>query len=238
VDSLRQAASCLGLKGNVSIVRDFFGFRRGVLPPDPEGELVEISLRRQLRLLEGRIIHVNVIAVGADQFSDDDRIELDYCIFRLRNIYSQVSLGVGRVEHHNISTTAANGLDNPTTFADVKELREQFTIPNDGIDVFVPHNWNVTTSSGQVVSGLTPAEPACEKGGKDDASSLGLFGSLQTARTFAHEIGHYLGLDHPENLPDNLMTPSSDADDIRDSVELTSSQGATMRKHCTARDGC
>ena len=95
--SIRALAGCIGVDGDISVLRDFYGFIRGQLPPDPTGADVSVSLKRQVTRLEGDHFHLNVIQVGSDQFTDNDFIEIDYSIFRIRNIYEQVSLGVGRI---------------------------------------------------------------------------------------------------------------------------------------------
>ncbi len=71
-------------------------------------------------------------------------------------------------------------------------------------------------------------------------------GSDAVARTFAHEIGHYLGLphNHGDDCPTstagtaNLMAQTRCASSVRDSTVLTGSQGSTMRGHCFVDNGC
>jgi hypothetical protein len=76
--------------------------------------------------------------------------------------------------------------------------------------------------------------------------------TAQVARTFAHEIGHYLGLPHNHgddpDCPDttngcnNLMAQTRCANScgggVCVAVLLTSSQGDTIRGHCFVQDGC
>jgi hypothetical protein len=246
--SLRQIANCIGVSGNYSVLRDFFGFFRGVLPPDPTGADVTISLRRQLGLLQGPHFHLNVIAVGVDNFIDADDIEVDYSLFKIRNIYTQVNVGVGRVEHYAISVADANGLDAPTTRDQLEELTEAWSVPNDGIDLFIPHDMNIPSNGGTLL-GRSAVDGPCP-GDKDDkgmsGSVSGLWGSEQTARTVAHEVGHYLSLqhNHGDNCPtttagqNNLMAQSRCAISTRDSVVLTGSQGNDIKDHCMTDHEC
>jgi reprolysin-like metallo-peptidase family M12B len=246
--SLRAFANCIGITGPFSVLGDFFGFRERRLPTDPTGKRVEVSLIQQINSLRGRHFDLNIIKVGSDQFTASDHNEIDYSIFKLRNVYRPANLGVGRIRHWVISTADANGLDSPTTVGDLDDLTAAWTVPNTAIDLFIPHNMNVASNSG-VVLGKSAIKGPCDK---DDAtadmtgSTAGLWGSEQTARTIAHELGHYLGLqhNHMNQCPtttagkNNLMAQSRCALSTRNSTLLTSSQGTDMRGHCSTRGGC
>src|SRR5918995_265444 len=244
--SLRSFASRVGIAGPFSVLGDFYGFRQRRLPTDPTGVRVEVSLRDQINSLRGRHTNLNVIKVGSDQFTNADHNEIDYSIFRMRNIYRTVGLGVGRIRHWIISTADANGLDSPTTTGQLEDLTAQWTVPNDGIDLFVPHNMNVASNSG-IVLGRSAIDGPCDKNAKGMTGAVcGLWGSEQTARTFTHELGHYLGLshNHGDSCPtttaaqNNLMAQSRCALSTRNSVLLTSSQGTNTRDHCSTKAGC
>jgi hypothetical protein len=238
--SLRALAGCIGVTGNFSVLRDFLGFFRGVLPPDPTGAEVRVSLRRQLRRLQGEHFNVNVIATGVDNFTDADDIEVDYSIFKLRNVYNQVDVGVGRIRHFAITVAEADGLDAPTTKDQLEELTEAWSIDNDAIDLFIVHDMNIPSGSG-ILLGRSAVDGPCP-GDKDDkgmsGSTSGLWGSEQTARTVAHELGHYLTLEHRNSQTSNLMCQSGSASSIRDSIQLTSGQGDDVEDHCMCRDDC
>jgi Metallo-peptidase family M12B Reprolysin-like len=251
--SIRALASCVGISGPFSILGDFFGFSRRRLPPDPTGARVEVSLKEQITRLRGPHSNLNVIAVGSDQFTDNDDIQIDYSIFRLRNIYRPVGVGIGRVQHWGVPTADANGLDTPTTTGDLEDLTQDWTIPNDGIDMFVPHNMSVPAPGGGVLFGRSAPPPGpCDKNAEGmNGTTCGLWGSEQTARTFAHELGHYLGLSHNHGAntcptttteQNNLMAQSgcvtSTGNLIRTAVLLKSSQGDDMDDHCSINAGC
>lgn len=218
------------------------------MPEDPEaGVTSSVSLLQQVRSLQGRHAHLNVIAVGFDGIAAGDRDEafekLDYAIYRVRNIYRQVSLGVGRVEHYAISSADSNGRDDLGSEDEADQLSDEWSVPNDGIDVFVVRNIDSD------FVGISPIKGSCDK----DASNDGLVGGEigraveGVARTFAHELGHFLGLrhNHGDDCPTtaagkrNLMAQTRcAAPSIREAVALTGGQGSTMRGHCSVRPGC
>jgi Metallo-peptidase family M12B Reprolysin-like len=244
--SLRAFAGCIGISGPFSVLGDFYGFRQRRLPTDPTGVRVEVSLAEQINSLRGRHFNLNVIKVGSDQFTSADHNEIDYSIFKVRNIDRQVGLGVGRILHWIVTTADANGLDSPTTEGDLEDLTGDWTVSNDGIDLFIPHNMAVPSNSGQIL-GKSAIDGPCDKNAKGMTGAVcGLWGSEQTARTFAHELGHYLGLSHNHGAAcptttaaqNNLMAQSRCALSTRNSTLLTSSQGTNMKDHCSTKAGC
>jgi len=244
--SRRALAGCIGVTGPFSVLGDFFGFARRRLPPDPTGVRVEVSLKEQVARLRGAHLHLNVIAVGSDQFTDADYQEIDYSIFKLRNVYRPVNVGVGRIKHWVISTADADGLDSPTTEGQLEDLTRAWTVRNDGVDLFVPHNMAIPSNGGMILGKSAVGGP-CDKDAKGfSGATCGLWGSEQTARTFAHELGHYIGLSHNHGADcptgttarNNLMAQSRCAVSTRGSVLLTATQGNTMDDHCSIKSGC
>ncbi|HEY2710977.1 MAG TPA: M12 family metallo-peptidase [Chthoniobacterales bacterium] len=237
--SIRALADCIGLPKSFSVLSNFLGFFRGTLPPDPSGTRVTVSLAHQARLLKGPHFNLNVIAVGADNFTDGDRSVVDFAIFRSRQIYSQVGVGVGRVLHFQVSVAAAHGLDAPTTEGQLEDISNLKVVNNDALDISVPDAMNVS-SNGGVTLGLSPEPGPCvEKDQKGmNGSVVGLFSPDQTARTFSHELGHNFGLGHQNDHHNNLMCQSIFANSIRNSVNLTADQGDTIKGHCLMKKAC
>jgi hypothetical protein len=124
-------------------------------------------------------------------------------------------------------------------------------VPNDGIDAFV-----VRTISDPDYVGISPVKGDCGKDSGDDGLVAGEIGRgiEPVARTFTHEIGHFLGLphNHGDTCPStdaaqrNLMAqtrcvpmiPGTSTRDVRNAVRLTASDGTKIRDHCTVREGC
>jgi hypothetical protein len=248
MNSFRQHAACVGASGNFSVMRNVLGFVRGRLPPHPDGagNTVSVSMRAQINAVAGRHVHLNVIRVGFDALSAADQTaaleRIDWAILRTRQIYAPVSLGVGRVLHWFITRAEADGADDIGSEDEAEELWDDWTVQNNGLDVFM-----VRTISADFI-GLSPVGGACGKDDKDDGLVGGRIDreSDGVARTFAHEIGHYLGLSHTHGADcptsnaarNRLMSQTRCALSNRNSVNLTSGEGSTMRGHCTVRPGC
>jgi hypothetical protein len=126
--SLRDTAACIGITGDFSLVSDFFGY---LAPPQ------DLSVLTQIDRLQGRHVHINLIRVGIEAFTPDDEAALDVAVQQTRDIYAQVSLGVGRVLRFSITTADANGRDHIDRDAEAEALTNEWTVPNDAIDVFL-----------------------------------------------------------------------------------------------------
>lgn len=220
VDSLRSIAACIGVTGDFSVSRDFFGFLRGA----PS----EVSVETQIGRLKGRHVHMNFIQVGSDQFTGADASEMDSALQFTRDNYAQVNLGIGRVEHFTINTAQADDAENINNDDEAEELTNDWTVPNSALDIF----W-VLTYSGTTI-GLSRVDGPCDKNAKGmDGSVVAIEGSVNTTGfVLAHEAGHYLGLSHSGNS-NNLMFGT-----VPNGGTLTNSQGSDMRDHCFTKSGC
>ncbi|HEX8844142.1 MAG TPA: zinc-dependent metalloprotease family protein [Pyrinomonadaceae bacterium] len=244
--SVKAMMGCIGIPihVSVSVLSDFFGFFRGRVPDDADPNVIaRVSLLGLMNSLQGKHIHLNVIRVGIDNFTDDEIDKIDYAIYRIRNIYKQVSIGVGRVQHWNVTSEDADGKDDIGSKSEATELTHDWTVPNNGQDAFIVDN-----ISAEDFAGISNINGPCNK----NAMSRNGFvlevdlDSEKFARAFAHEVGHYLGLKHTHGKEcsdsdadkHNLMSQSRCAISLRDSVVLTSEQGSTMRSHCSVQDGC
>ncbi len=259
--SLRQIAECLDVADgdSISVLRDILGFSRRRVPTDPDNTVnATVSMLQFIQEVQGDHIHLNVIRVGFDILSaatqDEYDHKIDYSVYRTRNIYRPIGIGVGRVERYFITSAQADGMDIIGSTEEANELWSSWSAPGDGVlDVFMVRNVIGFT-------GLSPIGGDCDKPSKRD----GLLGGdieraaaidldfERVARTFAHEIGHFLGLEHnhDDDCPDtaagrrNLMaqtrcvTNNTVAANIRAAVELSQGQGNIMDDHCSIQDGC
>jgi hypothetical protein len=252
--SLKAVMRCLDIDTgrNLSVLGDFFGYVRRRVPTDPAAT-ASVSVKTQIRRVQQRHLHLNVIRVGFDTLTGttrDRRNErIDYAIYRTQNIYATVNLGVGRVLHWVIDSADADGLDDLGGPDEADELVERATVDNDGVDCFVVRN----ISDNSFIGKASAIPGSCDKGSKSDgivAGESGL-GDETFAKTFAHELGHHLGLSHNHgaNCPasvsaqDNLMAQSRCAAGAgeagqRAAVLVTTGQGSTMRGHCATKSAC
>ena len=263
VRSVRAAMSCMGLgaSGDVSLMWNVFGFRQARPPTDPVGgATVTVSLADTFADLSGRHVNLNMIAVGYDGLSAADRDRyvnsVDWAAFRMRQIYNGASIGVGRVQHFEIAVVDARGYDDVGDTDEADDLHDEWGVPNDGIDAFFVRNISASSGGGGLL-GRSPVDGDCEKDSKDDGLLAGGANNTNAdsvARTFTHEVGHYLDLEHNhgDSCPAavssrmNLMAQTrcvplasgTSTADVRNAVNLTSSQGSTMRDHCMVKGGC
>jgi hypothetical protein len=225
--SIKELARCIGLVGDIRVVRDFYGYRTGA----PQ----ELSLITQARLLQESHIHLNLIRVGFDSLPttpiDEQSAaeeEIDFAVQWMRDVYAAVNIGIGRVERYVIPIGEANGREIINDVSEAKDLVQEWTIPNDALDVFF-----VLQFLGGP-SGWSGIDGPCDKNGSYSGSVIAIEHDPDiTGLTLAHEVGHYLGLDH-EDAAGNLMFEMGNVVNRN----ITASQAQTMRDHCFANTPC
>jgi len=241
--SLKQIAACIGLPASISVLRDLYGFWEGVLPTVTGGSAT-LSLKQQFALLKGPHIHINVIQVGT--IDSDDDATIDAAVHVCRTVYATVGLGVGRVSRFVISAGEADGMDVIDSDGEKHDLLGAWTAGGSGIDVFMVRDLTYDSAVGS--AGYIPDDCGDTPDSDEDGVIVDVNRSAaRVARTFTHELGHYLGLSHTcGEFPDcdapcqtsNLMTQSGCIPPGTTALNLTSGQGNKMRCHFMIQPGC
>jgi len=231
--SLKEIAEkCLSQKKPLSVNWDILGCWT------KPGRL--ISLKRQLELLKGPGLNINIILVGAENFTDKHIQNIDEGIQVLREIYAKVDLCIRKIRWCEISVkdagTYVNLDDSPK---EAHDLTNDWNGPNgDYLDVFIVVN---STVGGYL--GLSETYGPCSKDSKDQMTGCVialLRTGFNTGICLAHEIGHYLGASKDEQGfhnpdPHNFMCSGYGGIEPTD---ITVSQGNEMKSHCYVKKVC
>ena len=244
MDSLRDLCVDIGIDDDdLSLARHFFGFSRGTVPAALVGATTSVSVQDQIAAIRGRHFNVNCIRVGSENFSNSDVDEIDEAMHLTRVVLGRAGLGIGRIEHYVIPVADADGLETITSVADAEQLTLNWTVPNDGQDLFFVLNW--VADDGKQVLGRSNIDGPCDKNDQSTGQSgsiTAMVGTRQnTGRTTAHELGHYLGLVHRNEDGTNLMCQTGTVGDLGGSVNLAtlvdSGQRADISDHCSVQEG-
>jgi hypothetical protein len=171
---------------------------------------------------------INIIRVGSENFSSAQNSLVDSGIAVARSIYEQVDFTIGDpIGRFHITVAQAGGLITIRNNDDAKQLTEDWTVPNDSIDVFI--SLDIVDASG-----WSPVGGPCDKNEKGMTGSvIDIEGSsAYFGNSVAHELGHYMGLNHVSD-PDNFIGNNGDSDS---KTGITVAQYDTMKQHCFVRD--
>jgi hypothetical protein len=173
-----------------------------------------------------RHLDLNMICVGFEDFTATDMANMNNAIQVTRAIYSNVRLNVRNVSFWQISLSDAGANAVIDSQAEAEDLTWDWTVANGALDVFVVRVMNGA-------DGWSPLNGSCNKNAKGMTGTVvSLNGSPSyIANTLAHEIGHYLGLDH---VPDtgNFIGGDGASDSF---TGIFAWQGTIMRRHCFVR---
>jgi hypothetical protein len=168
-------------------------------------------------------IDVNLIAVGEDNFSNVNIDQMLNSLTVSRQIYAQVGFNIGMVRRYRIEASEAGALEIIDSLAEADQLTDDWTVPNSALDVFVVRSMNGA-------DGWSAVRGSCDKNSDGMTGSVvSLNGDLaNSGNTFAHEMGHYLGLDHIADA-DNFIGNNGSSNS---NTNILAWQGDKMKGHC------
>jgi Metallo-peptidase family M12B Reprolysin-like len=175
---------------------------------------------------------VNVIVVGKDSMSAAKIQQVADSIQIMVSIYAAQGPQVGTVKRFKITTAAAGALVTITSLSDAQALADQWGVKDAALDLFVVP----TIVASANADGWSPVGGKCDKNRTKGLRSpvVSLNGSTaNSGNTFAHEVGHFLGLPHCEDDaalcsdPVNFIKRQSNSN-----TSMTAAQSARMMTHC------
>jgi hypothetical protein len=172
-------------------------------------------------------VDINIILVGNERFTAADHQQVLDSIKIASTIYQQVSFDIGTVNRFIIAIAQAKGHELISSSSEAKALTDDWSVDNAAVDVFVVRRM-VGADGWSAVGG------SCDKDKKGQMTGavVSLNGnSANSGNTFAHEIGHYLGLPHVATAGNFIGNNGSS----NSNTAITAAQGTVMKKHCAVQ---
>jgi hypothetical protein len=167
----------------------------------------------------------NLILVGRALFTAADITETNAALAIARGIFARVGIYLRVAATFGITAAQAGAnltIDNDSEAAD---LTADWTFPNRALDLFVVRHMNGA-------AGWSAVDGSCNKNDNSYGQMTGSVASLiaataSTGVVFAHEMGHYLGLEHTYDTG-NFMSPVA----YPNATGIQRWQGDMMKRHC------
>src|ERR1044072_2996503 len=105
-------------------------------------------------------ISVNLIRVGSERFTAADESEISSAVNVLRTTYATVGITLRRVENWIIPLARARGREVIDNDGEASTLTDEWTVPNNDVDVFLVKLYVGSTA------GVWPVPGPCRKNAK------------------------------------------------------------------------
>jgi hypothetical protein len=238
--SLRRLARDLGFPGDVSVCRNLLGYEGGRVPGrlDPNRPQPRLSLRDYAATLSGPHFDMTLILAGADTMTANDTAVIDFAVHRTREIFATAGVGVRLVRRDERAAAASWGHDTISTSTEIDQASRGLTVDGGTVPVVFPAFMSVTDAEGLNIIGRSPISGQC--GDRDPQAAEGLNSAVvaingeDTGRTVAHEVGHFLGCEHPATASTTLMTQTGKvtSGDAYDAITIDPGDLQKMRDSC------
>jgi hypothetical protein len=228
--------------GNVSLLKDFWCYHHC-----PEKSV--LSLREQAERITWKHFHLNLIFVGDEMSDTKHQGYADVILHHVRQIYARFGIGIIRLEYYAIPTSKANGRVVIEDDDEAETLTNEWTVSNNGIDIFmVRHSWP-RGDQGLVVGGVSAINGSCDKDYAKDLTGCVVAndsGLEVLGRVMSHELGHYLGLTHhPNKEIEDVTKEDQTAENLKNLMfplqiggeDLVHEQLQTIKSHCFIFEG-
>jgi len=168
-------------------------------------------------------LDLNLILVGVESFTAADLTQVNDSLAIMRAIYRMVGIVIRNVAFFQITNAQAGGAVIIDNESEAKDLTSDWTVQNDAVDVFIVRQMNGA-------DGWSAVNGSCNKDANGMTGSVSSLNgnAANSGNTFAHEVGHYLGLNHIADTG-NFIGGNGGSDSW---TGIFNWQGDVMKTHC------
>lgn len=183
-------------------------------------------------------IDVNVIILGIDRIPMAKIRQLDRSLVVMKAILGARGPDIGTFTRFPLNSTQV-GMGNLSLIssrAQAQQLTETIRVTNDGVDLFVAELMIMVPAR----VGMSVIRGSCDKHARTGVRTpvVSLEGNADfSGNTFAHEMGHYLGLSHCGDRPEQCAGDNANfmMENSNGNFSTTQAQSDIMKAHCAVK---